>query len=219
MQSFKFRWKHCYFVPDWDTTAFKRSFHCILHAEPIPCRFQCLNNPCKSQNAIFQISTKTLLFRSGLRYYCILTLFPHHSTRRTYSLSISASKQSLQIAKRNLSNFDENSVISVRIEILRRLNAISTPIYTPNVVHIDFSVETIPANRKTQSFKFRRKLCYFDPDWDTTPLKRFFHSSLHAEPIPCRYQGLNNSCKSQNAIFQISMKTLLFRSGLRYYGI
>jgi hypothetical protein len=79
-------------------------------------------------------------------------------------LSISASKQALQIAKRNLSNFDENSVISFRIEILRHLNAPSTPFYTSNVLHVDFSVETIPANHKTQSFKFRRKICYFVPD-------------------------------------------------------
>jgi hypothetical protein len=61
---------------------------------------------------------------------------------------ISASKQALQIAKRNLSNFDEYSVISIRIETFRRLKALSTPFYTPNVLHADFSVETIPANRK-----------------------------------------------------------------------
>jgi hypothetical protein len=79
-------------------------------------------------------------------------------------MSISASKQALQIAKRNLSNFDEISVIPFRIEILRRLNALSTPFYTPNVLHADFCVETIPVNRETQSFKFRRKLGYFVPD-------------------------------------------------------
>jgi hypothetical protein len=65
-------------------------------------------------------------------------------------MSISVSKQSLQIAKRNVSNFDENSVISFLIEMFRRLRALSTPFYTPNVAHVDFSVETIPANRKTQ---------------------------------------------------------------------
>jgi hypothetical protein len=79
-------------------------------------------------------------------------------------MSITVSKQSLQIAKSNLSNFGEISVFSMRIEILRRLSALSTPFYTPKVVIVDFSVETIPANRKTQSFKLRRKLCYFDPD-------------------------------------------------------
>jgi hypothetical protein len=70
-QCFKFRRKPCHFVPDWDTTAFKRSFHSILHAECSACRFQRRNNPCKSQNAIIQISTKALLFRCWLRYYGI----------------------------------------------------------------------------------------------------------------------------------------------------
>jgi hypothetical protein len=134
-------------------------------------------------------------------------------------MSISASKQALQIAKRNLSNFDENCVISFRIEILRRLNAPSTPFYTPNVLHVDFSVETIPVNRKTQSFKFRRKLCHFDPDFDISAFKRSFHSILHAERIACRFQHRNKRCKLQNAIFQISTKSLLFRSGLRHFGV
>jgi hypothetical protein len=123
------------------------------------------------------------------------------------------------IAKRNFSNFDENSVNSIRFEILRRLNALSTPFYTPNVVHVDFCVETIAANRKTQSFKFRRKPCYFVPDWDITSFKRSLHSILHAECSACRFQCRNNPCKSQNVIFQISTKTLLFRSGLRFYGV
>jgi hypothetical protein len=127
-------------------------------------------------------------------------------------MSISVSKQSLQIAKRNLSNFYKISVISFRIEILRLLNALSTLFYTANVLHVDFSVERIPANRKTQSFKFRRKLYYFVPDRDTTAFKRSFYSILHAERIACRFQCRNNPCKSQNAMFQTSTKTLLFRS-------
>jgi hypothetical protein len=127
-------------------------------------------------------------------------------------MPISGSKQFLQIAKRNLSNFDENSVISIRIEILRRLNTLSTPFYTPNILHVDFSVETRAANRKTQSFKLRRKLCYFDPVRDITAFKRFFRSTLHAECSARPFQHRNKRCKSQNAIFQISTKILLFRS-------
>jgi hypothetical protein len=134
-------------------------------------------------------------------------------------MSISVSKQSLQIANSNLSIFDEYSVISIRIEIFRSLKALSTPFYTPNVLHVDFSIETIPANRIWQSFKFRRKLCYFVPDWDITAFKRSLHSILHAERIACGFQHRNNPCKSQNAIFQISMNTLLFRSGLRHFGV
>jgi DNA-binding Xre family transcriptional regulator len=134
-------------------------------------------------------------------------------------MSISASKQSLQIAKRNLSNFDENSVISIRFDILRRLNDLSTPFYTLNIVHVDFSIETSAANRKMQSFKFGRKLCYFFPDWYTTTFKRSFHSIQHAECNACRFQRRNNPRKSQMAIFQITTKTLLFWSGLRHYGV
>jgi hypothetical protein len=133
------------FVPDWDTTAFQRSFHYILHAKCNACRIQCRNNPCKSQNGLFQISTKT--------------------------------------------------VISFRIEILQRLNALSTLFYTPNVAHVDFSVETIPANRKTQSFKFRRKICYFDPDWDITAFIRSLESILHTERTACRFQRRNKRGK------------------------
>jgi hypothetical protein len=130
-------------------------------------------------------------------------------------MSISVSKQSLQTAKRDLPNFDENSVISLRIVILRHLNALSTPLDTPNVVHVYFSVETISAIRKTRSLKFRRKPCYFDPDCDVSTFKGSFHSILHAERIACLFQCRINPCESQNAIFQISMKTLSFRSGLR----
>jgi hypothetical protein len=85
-------------------------------------------------------------------------------------MSIWVSKQSLQIAKRNISNFDDNAVISFLIENIRRIMALSTPFYTPNVLPLDFRVEKTPANRKTQSFKFRRILCYFVPDWDTRAL-------------------------------------------------
>jgi hypothetical protein len=184
-------------------------------------------------------------------------------------MSISVSKQYLQNAKPNLSNFNDISVISFWIEILRRSYAVSTLVYTPNVVHVDFSVEripanrktqffqistkslsfsfsneilrrsyalstlfytsnvlhldfsveTIPANRKTHSFKFRRKLCYFVPDWDTTAFKRSFHSIIHTECSACRFQCRDNPCKSQNAVFQISTKSLSFRSWLRCFDV
>jgi hypothetical protein len=110
-QTFKFRRKPCYFIPDRDIQAFKRSFHSILQAE-----------------------------RSARQF---------------------VSKQSLRIAKRILSNFGENSVISFPIQISRRLNALSTPLYASNVTHANFSVETLPANRKMGTFKLRRKLCHF----------------------------------------------------------
>jgi hypothetical protein len=218
-QTFNFRRKLGYFVPDWDISEFKRSFHSILHAERSARQFQRRNNPCKTQNWNFQISTKTRLFRSWLRYFGVYTVFPLHSTRRTWRTPISESSQSLQIAKRKLSIFDENSVISFLIDMFRRLNCLSTPFYTPNVAHANFSVETIPANRKTETFKFRRKLGYFVPDCDISAFKLSFHSILHAERRARQFQRRNNPCKSQNANFQISVKTLLFRSWLRYFSV
>jgi hypothetical protein len=129
------------------------------------------------------------------------------------------SKQSLQIAKRKFSNFGENSVISFLMDISRRLNALSTPFFRPNGAHANFSVETIPAHRKTKSFKFRRKLCYFIPDRNIPAFKRSFHSILHAERSPRQFQCRNNTCESQNAKIQILEKTLLFHSRLRYRGV
>jgi hypothetical protein len=134
-------------------------------------------------------------------------------------MPISESKQSLEILKRNLSDFDENSVISFLIEIFRRLNAPSTPFYTPNVAHVKISVETIPGNPKTQCFRFRRKLCYFVPHWDISAFIRSFHSILHAERSARQFQSRNSPWKSQNAIFQISKKTLLLRSRWKYFGV
>jgi hypothetical protein len=139
-------------------------------------------------------------FHSVLRYYGAHTLYPLHSTRRMQCMSISVSKQYLQIAKRNLSNFDEDSVISFLIEMFRRLRALSTPFYTPNVLHVDISVETIPGNRKTQSIKFLRNIYHFLPDCDTTAFIRSFHSIIHTECSACRFQCRKNPCKSQNAI-------------------
>jgi hypothetical protein len=206
-QSLKFRRQLCYFVPDSDISAFLRSFHSILHAERSERQFQSRDSPWKSQNAIFQISTKTLLFRSKWKYFGVYTLIPLHSTRRTLRTPKSASKQSLQMPKRNLSSFDEISVISFLIQIFRRLYAHSTPFYTPNVAHADFSVDRIPAGRKTQSFKFRRNLCYFVPDSDISAFLRSFHSILHAERCARQNQRRNNPCKSQNAIFHVSTIT------------
>jgi hypothetical protein len=134
-------------------------------------------------------------------------------------MPISESKQSLEIPKRNLSDFDENTVISFQMDIFRRFYAHSTPFYTPNIAHAKIRVERIPANHKTQSFRFRRKLCYFVPDGNISAFIRSFHFILHVERSARHNQRRNNPCKSQNAIFQISTKTLLFRSRLRYFGV
>jgi hypothetical protein len=71
--------------------------------------------------------------------------------RRTQCTPTSASKQVLQLAKLNLSLITTKTVISFLIEIFLLLDALSTPIYAANAMHADFSAETVPATRKTQS--------------------------------------------------------------------
>ena len=60
----------------------------------------------------------------------------------------------------NLLYFDDKlSVLTLLLEIFRRLNAISIAFYTPNATHAAFSVESIPTVRKMRPFTpFWRKL-------------------------------------------------------------
>ena len=60
----------------------------------------------------------------------------------------------------NLLYFDDKlSVLTLLLEIFRRLNAISIAFYTPNATHAAFSVESIPTVRKMRPFTtFCRKL-------------------------------------------------------------
>jgi hypothetical protein len=79
-------------------------------------------------------------------------------------MPISLLKQAQQLAKLNLSPISTKTVISFLIEILRRLEAVSSPFYAPNTVQADFSVETSPATRKTPSFLDFIQNCYFVSD-------------------------------------------------------
>jgi hypothetical protein len=162
--------ENCYFVPDWDISAFKRSFHSILCGERTAYRFQRRNKPSNSQNSISP--------RIGRKL-----------------------------------------VISFLIEIFRRLYALSTPFYAANAVHTDFSVETSPATRKTQSFLAFDDTCYFVPDWYILSSKRSFHSILCGERSAYRFQRRNKPSNSQNSILPRFRRNLLFRSWLRYFVV
>jgi hypothetical protein len=131
-------------------------------------------------------------------------LFPLHSTRRTYCTPISASKQALEIAKRNLSSNSMKTVTSLLIETFPSLNATSTPFYEANVLNADFSVETSPENCKTQSFVDFDENCYFVPDRDLSSFQSSFRSILHGQRSARRFQRRNKPWKSQNAIFRRS---------------
>jgi hypothetical protein len=61
-------------------------------------------------------------------------------------------------------DFDQNSVISLLIEIFRRFNAHFTPFYTQNVLHTALCFGTSPAVRKTQPFGDFDENRYFAPD-------------------------------------------------------
>jgi hypothetical protein len=131
-----------------------------------------------------------------------------------YRKPIPASKLSLKIAKRSHSDFDEISDISFLIEIFRRLNAHSTPFHTPNVAQTIFSVEIIPEIAK-------RNLSDFD-EISVIPFLIEISQRLNGLSTPFYTPNVEQtsfsvdirytSRKSQNAIFQISTKSLLFRS-------
>jgi hypothetical protein len=211
--------ENCYFLPDWDISAFKRSIHSILCVESSARRFQRRNKSSNSQNSIFPRFHPKLLFRSWLRYFGVFSLFPLLSTLRTQCRPISLLKQAQKLAKRNLSPISTKTVISFLTEIFRRLNAQSAPFYASNAVHADFSVETSPATRKTQSFRDFGENCYFVPDWDISAFKRSIRSILRVECSARRLQRRNNPSNSQNAIFPRFWRKLLFRSWLRYFGV
>jgi hypothetical protein len=65
---------------------------------------------------------------------------------------LSASEQAAKLGKLNHTSILTKTIISLLIEIFRRLNAFFTPLYTSKAVHASFSVGTSPATRKTQSF-------------------------------------------------------------------
>ena len=75
------------------------------------------------------------------------------------------------------------SVVSLLVQIFRRLNAISIAFHTPNDMHADFSVESSPTVRKMRPFTrfWRQTERYFAIVEDISTFKRYFHHILHAE--------------------------------------
>jgi hypothetical protein len=100
-----------------------------------------------------------------------------------------------------------------------RLNAQYTPFYVPNAVQADFSVETSPATRKTQSFLDYIQKCYIVSDWDISVFFRSFHSILRSERSAGRFHCWNKPSNSQNSILPRFRRKLLFPSWLRYFGV
>ena len=165
----------------------------------------------------------------------------------------------------NLLDFDYKlSVISLLLEIFRRLNAISIAFYTPIATHAAFSVDTIPTVRKVRPFTpFRRKLgvisilleifrrlyaisiAFYFPnamyascivEWsrparkmrqftrlwrqteryfaivgDISTFIRYFHFSLHAECDVCQlHPRMKQTCAKNATICSILKKTVRY---------
>ena len=75
------------------------------------------------------------------------------------------------------------SVISLLLELYRRLNAISIAYHTPNAMHAVFSVETSkPFSKNASIYSILKKTKrYFAILTDITTFKRYIHCILHAE--------------------------------------
>ena len=88
-------------------------------------------------------------------------LLPSHFTRRVLCTPFLASRQAQLCAKcDHLLHFDDRlSIISLLMEIFRRLNAISIAFHTPSAMHAVFGVESSRTVRKMRPFtRFWRKL-------------------------------------------------------------
>ena len=114
-------------------------------------------------------------------------------------------------------------VISVLLEIFRRLIAISVAFYTPNAIHALFSVETIrPVWKMWPHTRFWRQTeRYFVIVGDISSFKRYFHRILHVECYARQIHRRNKPDCSQNATrYSILTKNCaIYRSCWRYFDV
>ena len=101
------------------------------------------------------------LFRFCWRYFDVYTLFPLYFTRRMQYTPVFGVESSRPVRKmRSCTRFWKKlCVISLLLEIFRRLYCICNAFYTPIAARAVFSVDTSPAVRKMRPFtRFWRKL-------------------------------------------------------------
>ena len=114
-------------------------------------------------------------------------------------------------------------VISLLLEIFRRLNAISIAFYTPNAMHAVFSVESSPTVRKMRPFTrfWRQTERYIGPAGDISTFKRSFHRILHAECYARQFQRRNMKICAKNATTYSILTTnwALFLYCWRYFDV
>ena len=119
----------------------KRYFYCFLHAECYTRRFQRRDKPSCAQNAtMFSILTKTVRY---IRPVGDISPFNRcfHRILHTEWYARQFHRRNIKICAKNATIYSiltKLCVISVVLEIFRRLIAISIAFYTPNAIHARF---------------------------------------------------------------------------------
>ena len=114
-------------------------------------------------------------------------------------------------------------VISLPIEIFRRLKAIFTALCVQNVVH-DCSAASKQAHthaNRNRSPIFSKFMRYFSPDRDISSFKRSFNCIMRAERSECLFCSVETSPhkrKSQSFV-DSDNNYALFLSRLRYFDV
>ena len=135
------------------------------------------------------------------RHFDVYTLFLWHFTFRMLCMPVASSKEADLCEKcdKFLDFDDKLSVISLLLEIFRRLDAISRAVYTAHATRAVFRVETIPTVRKMRTYtRSCRKRSVISLRWRhfdvytlfpshftrrmlRTPLLASKHAQLHAK--------------------------------------
>jgi hypothetical protein len=112
--------------------------------------------------------------------------------------------ETIPVARKTLSNVlfrRKSTVISLPLEILRRLNAQITPFCAHSIVHAPFSVDTSATARKTLFVQFWRKSTVI-----SLPLEIFRRLTAHCTPFDTsnftarQFRSQHKPRRSQNAM-------------------
>jgi hypothetical protein len=212
--------KHCYFVPDWDISTFKRSFYSVLHGERSAHCFMRRNRPCSKQNAII------CRFRRKLCYFVPdsdISPFKRSSikfcTQNVVHTALCVGTSPAARKSQSLGDFDESCYFVPDRDISTFQRSFYS-VYTENVVHTALRVGTGPAARKTQSF-----VVFDENSVISFRIEIFRRLSAHLLSFTRRtYCTL--LCASEQALhlpkrnhLSILTKTLLYRWWSRYFDV
>ena len=109
---------------------------------------------CEKCDHLLDFEENWELFRFCWRYLDVYTLFPFPFPRRVLCTPVSSSKVADLCEKcDHVLDFDDKLwVISLLLEIFRRLNDISIGFYTPHSMYAVFRVETSPTVRNMRTY-------------------------------------------------------------------